>query len=202
MSKFTNEEKSLIKSIAPLTIGIVFLISNLGYIYAQQTALNPHFSVEVPNGWVYRENFGNNDHILLAPNEFADLLIADNVSASLPDLRYGGFMVELAPDFNFPIKNAPLDTYVKLILNRDGFSPSRYENATIGGERAIKIYSNRSDLANPNAMTDETNILNGLGYYVIHHDNPYYLNYIANAKDYQKYLPQFEQMVKTFKFTK
>ena len=197
-------KQKVTKLIIPLTIGvaIVFLFSTLDGIYGQKNVVSPYFSVEVPNGWVYRENFGNNDHILLAPNEFADLLIADNVSASLSDLRYGGFMVELAPDFNFPIKNPPLDTYVKLILNRDGFSPSRYENATIGGERAIKIYSNRSDLGNPNEMPDVTNSLNGLGYYVIHHDNPYYLNYIANAKDYQKYLPQFEQMVKTFKFVK
>jgi hypothetical protein len=25
---------------------------------------------------------------------------------------------------------------------------------------------------------------------------------MANVKDYEKYLPQFEQMIKTFKFTK
>jgi hypothetical protein len=33
-------------------------------------------------------------------------------------------------------------------------------------------------------------------------NNPYYVGYMANVKDYQKYLPQFEQMVKTFKFVK
>ena len=39
-----------------------------------------------------------------------------------------------------------------------------------------------------------------MSYFVMHDDQPYYLNYIANAKDFEKYLPQFEQMVKSFKF--
>ena len=37
---------------------------------------------------------------------------------------------------------------------------------------------------------------------VLHDKDPYYLEYIANTKDFQKYLPQFEQMIKTFKFVK
>ena len=33
---------------------------------------------------------------------------------------------------------------------------------------------------------------------VLHDKDPYYLEYIANTKDFQKYLPQFEQMLKIF----
>ena len=33
---------------------------------------------------------------------------------------------------------------------------------------------------------------------VLHDEDPYYLEYIANKKNFQKYLPQFEQMLKTF----
>jgi len=33
---------------------------------------------------------------------------------------------------------------------------------------------------------------------VLHDEDPYYLEYIANTKDFQKYLPQFEQMLKIF----
>ena len=33
---------------------------------------------------------------------------------------------------------------------------------------------------------------------VLHDKVPYYLEYIANTKDFQKYLPQFEQMLKIF----
>lgn len=36
----------------------------------------------------------------------------------------------------------------------------------------------------------------------MHGNQPYYIEYMANEKDYQKYLPQFEQIVKSFKFTK
>ena len=32
----------------------------------------------------------------------------------------------------------------------------------------------------------------------LHDKDPYYLEYIANTKDFQKYLPQFEQMLKIF----
>lgn len=39
-------------------------------------------------------------------------------------------------------------------------------------------------------------------YYVVHNGKPYFIQYVANVKDYQKYLPQFEQMVNTFKFVK
>ena len=34
--------------------------------------------------------------------------------------------------------------------------------------------------------------------FVLHDKDPYYLEYIANTKDFQKYLPQFEQMLKIF----
>jgi len=33
---------------------------------------------------------------------------------------------------------------------------------------------------------------------VLHDKDPYCLEYIANTKDFQKYLPQFEQMLKIF----
>ena len=39
-------------------------------------------------------------------------------------------------------------------------------------------------------------------YYVFHDGIPYRLEYYASVKDFEKYLPQFEQMVKTFKFAK
>jgi hypothetical protein len=44
--------------------------------------------------------------------------------------------------------------------------------------------------------------INSMSYRVMHNDQPYYLNFMANAKDYQLYLLQFEQMVRTFKFAK
>ena len=142
--------------------------------------------------------------------------------------------MELAPEVYFPIKNAPVELYAKHVLRLpDPLTPT-YENATIGGERAVKVYINFTELVDkaikvyinstelalatgtPNVTSsiNSTELAlatglpsaligrNSIFYFVMHDDQPYYLNYIANAKDFEKYLPEFEQMLKTFKFTK
>ena len=163
------------------------------------TVNNTDFSIEVPNGWVYREDFIFDNGTLLTPNEFADFLITGNLSALL-DVQHFGVMVELAPDPRFPIKNAPVEIYAKHSSKfANNLSPT-YENATIGGERAIKLFLNSTDIASKLGTTNVPVSLVTTSYFVIHDDQPYFLNYMANAKDYQKYLPQFEQIVKTFKF--
>ena len=171
-------------------------ISNVNAVIVNNT----DFSIEVPNGWVYREDFLFDNGTLLTPNEFADVLITGNISALLDDL-HGGIIAELAPDPNFPIKNAPVEIYVKHALKFANNLSSTYENATVGGERAIKVFLNSTDVASKLGMPTNVPIsLVTISYFVMHDDQPYFLHYMANAKDYQKYLPQFEQMVKTFKF--
>jgi hypothetical protein len=67
------------------------------------------------------------------------------------------------------------------------------ENGTIDNEAAVRI------------LGDGINSFSRIKFvqYLVWHDNkPHVLAYMANVKDYEKYLPQFEQMVKTFKFTK
>jgi hypothetical protein len=189
--------------IIPLTmaIGIVFLFLPVACIYAKQAAVTPYFSVEVPNGWVYRENFGYKDHILLTPNEFADYLIGNNASALvLGGLKNSGSLIDLVHDLNFPVKNAPLEIYAKQFLARSNHLSPKFENVTIGGESAIKVFIRGTDVGNASARPNITGNLNFVTYFVMHHDEPYHLDYIANMKDFQKYLPQFKQMVKTFKF--
>lgn len=68
------------------------------------------------------------------------------------------------------------------------------ENTTIDGEKTLKINSDVEDEATDTDMH--------VGYYVFHDGIPYRLEYYASVKDFEKYLPQFEQMVKTFKFAK
>jgi hypothetical protein len=162
---------------------------------------NTDFSIEVPNGWVYRDDFLFDNGTLLTPNEFADVLITDNASAVF-DVLHGGVIAELAPDPRFPIKNAPVEIYVKHELKfAKGLAP-KIENTTVGGERAIKVFINSTDIASRAGMTNVPVSLVTTSYFVMHDDQPYFLNYMANARDYQKHLPQFEQMVKSFKFTK
>jgi hypothetical protein len=162
---------------------------------------NTDFSIEVPNGWVYRDNFNFPNGTILTPNEFADFLITDNLSA-LMDPQHFGVMMELAPDPRFPIKNAPVEIYAKYASKYTNNLFPTYENATVGGERAIRVFVNSTDVASKLGMNNVTVSVVGVSYNVMHDDQPYFLNFMANEKDYQKYLPQFEQMVKSFKFTK
>jgi len=174
------------------------------------TANTTDFLIQVPNGWVYRENFRLynelDNNILLTPNDFASKLLPDNVYNF--DVMNGTF-AELAADPTFPIKNAPLEMYLKHATRFSTGLPLRYENATVGGEKAIKVLMNSTVLANAIKQANKSADLSAVptlitvSYFVIHNDQPYYLNYQSNAtKDYQKYLPQFEQMVKSFKFSK
>lgn len=179
----------------------MFLFLPVACIYAQQNAVSPYFSVQVPNGWVYRENFLIDNSIILTPNEFADLLIADNASASLLNVIQHGILVELGLDDDFHKKNASLETYVKHLSFDENYDP-KYENASIGGERAIKVFINGTDVGKNSPMKNVTSSINSISYLVMHHDKAYYLYYIANANDYNRYLPYFEQIVKTFKFVK
>jgi hypothetical protein len=84
--------------------------------------------------------------------------------------------------------------FVKYEINeQDGMQVTSKENVTIDNETAVKIYA------------DGINSFSGIKfveYLVMHNKEPYYIAYMANIKDFQKYLPQFEQMVKTFKFVK
>jgi hypothetical protein len=95
---------------------------------------NTDFSFEVPNGWVYKEHFVFDNGTLLTPNEFADVLL--NTSAMLDGLD--GVMVELAPDDRFPIKNAPVEIYVKHTLKGVNDLSPTYENATVGEKEQLR----------------------------------------------------------------
>jgi hypothetical protein len=194
--------------IVSIALTVVLLLPSLNSDVNAVIVNNTDFSVSVPNGWIYRENFGypafqssiddvidRGDHITLTPNEFADYLVVDTATTPVAgELKNGGGLVDLVHDLSYPLKNAPVEIYVKQFLGSPipNVSP-KYENVTIDGEKAIKVYMRGTDAA--------SNMI-WLSYFVVHHGEPYHLDYIANVKDYEKYLPQFEQMVKTFKFVK
>jgi hypothetical protein len=181
---------------------LLLLISIFHTVYAITNVNSSHFSIEVPTDWVYRENFLNESNIVLTPNEFAGLLIAENASASLLDVIEHGALVELGKDHEFHIENASLEKYVKYFLSFAQNYDPKYENTTIAGDRAIKVFINGTDVGRTSGMKNVTGGINSISYLVMDQDQPYYLYYIANANDYNKYLPYFEQMVKTFKFVK
>jgi hypothetical protein len=189
------------KLVRCLIIGILFLFLPVSYIHAQQYAANTYFSVQAPSGWVYRADFLINNSIILTPNEFSSFLVAGNPSTSLLNLIEQGVLVEIGLDNSFHLENATLERYVKNLGFSQDYEPN-YGNATIAGERAIKVSINGTDIGKYSTRKNVTGSINSISYLMVHNDEGYYLYYIANANDYYKYLPYFEQIVKTLKFLK
>jgi hypothetical protein len=97
-------------------------------------------------------------------------------------------------DVTYTIENAPLDVYVEYHIDKqDGLNVTSKQNATVGGEPAVTIHADGIDSFSGIKFVE---------YMVIHNKLPYYMDYVADVKDFEKYLPEFEHIVKTFKFTK
>jgi hypothetical protein len=108
-------------------------------------------------------------------------------------LKDGGAYALFYGDY-FGIKNAPFDVYVEYRISEDSaINVTSIQNITIAGEPAVKIYGD--GMYNFNGIKT-------VEYLLWHDKEPYVLEYMANVKDFEKYLPQFEQIVKTFKFVK
>jgi hypothetical protein len=174
---------------------LVSLISIFNNVYGI-IVNNTDFSVNVLDNWAYRqpnrlqEAFGGS-WMDLVPNVYADFLVNPNKTISGDDIQKGGAYSKLFADPDYPYRNIPLETYTQYNINVSPVKILSKENATVGGEPAVKIHRTaRNNLTNVEVAE----------YYVIHEGKPYTLQYAANVKDFQKYLPQFEQMVKTFKF--
>lgn len=180
-------------SISAVAVLLTSSDSNVYAIVVNKT----FFSVNVSNNWAYastqmpnREGSG----MILIPTEFSDILTKGNreVEKIFQNLSVYSLMIV---DMSYPFRNVPLDTYVQYRTNTSSDDRTwRGQNTTIDGEKALKVYGNVIDNS---SITDEV-----VGYYVFHDGAPYWLEYYATEKDFQKYLPQFEQMVKTFKFAK
>jgi hypothetical protein len=109
-------------------------------------------------------------------------------------MKQGGVVSTFEQKSDFGIKNAGLDLFVKYEIDKQSaINVTSKQNATIDNEPTVKIYA------------DGIKSFSGIKfveYMLMHNKEPYYMAYMANVKDYQKYLPQFEQIVKTFRFVK
>ncbi len=147
--------------------------------------------MDIPDNWAFEQDTLSQP--ALTPTEFAAFLV--NHSEPLNEkMKVGGAFASFKQDSSYGIKNAPFDVYVRdKIDQQDGMKVTSKENGTIDNEAAVRI------------LGDGLNSFSGIKFvqYLVWHDKkPYALAYMANAKDYEKYLPQFELMVKTLKFAK
>jgi len=163
---------------------------------------NTYFSIQVPNGWVYTENLLFDNTIILTKNEFFNVFNGDNPTTFLLNLVQSGVLLELGIDGEFGANNASLEKYVKYFLSNANEDGAITRNVTVGGENATKVFINGTEIGKTSPMKNITGSINSINYLVMHRGEPYYMYYIANENNFNKYLPQFEQIVKTFKFTK
>ena len=199
-------------TITIITIGGIFLlISNYQLVFAQNSsfvelsqdetrATNLYFSIKPLDTWIYQEysdtamvnwmGFGPLNAINLWPVELNN--VADSNKTSL--------LAEFKQNEAYTIKNAPISNYVKFIIDNNseyfGFSPDL--NTTIDDEPAVRltgIVSDAPDLENKQLLGWKNHI-----YVTLHKNDAYFFSLFGDPKSFDKYLPEFEQMIKTVKW--
>lgn len=168
-----------------LAVVALFSIPNVSAIVVNNT----DFSIDIPDNWTYEQGIFSG--IALTPTKFGVLLV--NHSEPLSEkIKDEGAFASFTKDRNFPIKNAGFDVYVKYKINiQDGMNVTSKENVTLDDEAAVKIQGD--------GITSFSGI-KFVEYMFMNNEQPYLIGYMANVKDFKKYLLEFEKIVKSFKF--
>jgi PsbP-like protein len=179
---------------AMLTISITALVllpPSSSEVNGLTNVNNTYFSINIPDNWTYTEGLSS---VGLTPNEFGVILL-NQTKVLTEKMEKEGAYSSFSRDWNYPIKNAAgLDLYVKYEIDKqDGMKVVTQENVTIDNEPAVKIVADGIKSFNNTKFVE---------YMVMHNKEPYNIAYMANVKDYDKHLPEFEQIVKSFKFKK
>jgi len=190
-----------------IVVSIVLLGTDLIYhqvASAQEKgkAENLYFSVNIPDNWAYSESsntpqsqtigFGPVNSMELTPNEFSEFLLIRD-AAKLEKIEDGGAFAQFTQDTVYRIKNAPLESYVKYKIDNLGIlNITSQQYTTVGKEKSVRLDANE--------LASFGNNTKGALYFVMHDKQPYAITFYANTKNYEKYLPEFEQMVKSFRF--
>ena len=157
------------------------------------------FSIEIPDTWAYTETpeppiervlgVSSYTSVVLIPVQFAESLIQEKGDIQMSN---GSAVIVFAKASDYSIKNAPLDLFVKYRMNEDdSLNVTSKQDTMIGKEKAVRIEGNK------NANASDIRLLE---YLLLHNDEPYVIRYIASMDDFERNLPQFELMVKSFTF--
>jgi hypothetical protein len=184
--------------------GIITDMKNMSGSTAEdkkQLVGNVYFSIKLPDNWAYIESsntpeakttgYGTVNTIELTPSEFSDILSTRDYEKLNEKIQDGGAYGIFLQDTDYP-KNALLESYAKYQIDNYGISNiTSQQNTTVGNEKSVRIYANETAFYGNNKIAL---------YLVMHDKVPYLIAYVANAKNYEKYLPEFEQMIKSFRF--
>jgi hypothetical protein len=182
--------------IATTTILLLFLIQSA---YSVEKFRGLPFSIEVPDSWTYTETpehpienllgVSSYSSVVLVPAKFAELLIQDEGDIGMGN---GTAAIVFAEDSDYTVKNAPPDLYVKFRMNKDdSLNITSRQDTMVGKEKAVRIEGIKNDTSGN---------IRQLEYLIFHKKEPYIIRYIASMNDFEKYLPDFELMVKSFMF--
>jgi hypothetical protein len=169
--------------------------------YATERFKGLPFSIEIPDTWAYTETpeppiehlLGVTSYtsVALVPVDFAELLIQEEGDIEIG--KNGSAAIVFAKASDYSVKNAPLDLYVKYRMNEDvSLNVTSQQDTNIGKENAVRIEGSKNDI------TGNTRLLE---YLLLYNDEPYVIRFIAGVNDFERYLPDFELMVKSFTFS-
>ncbi len=181
------------------TTTILLLLFLIQSAYSAEKFKGLPFSIEIPNSWTYTETpeppiehllgVSSYSSVVLVPANFAELLIQDKGDIGLGN---GTAVIVFAEDSEYTVKNAPPDLYVKFRMNKDdSLNVTSQQDTTVGKEKAVRIEGSKNDTSGNFRL---------LEYLISHNDEPYIIRYIASTNDFERYLPDFELMVKSFMF--
>ena len=181
------------------TTTILLLLFLIQSAYSVENFRGLRFSIEVPDSWSYTETpapplehvlgISSYSSVVLVPAKFAELLIQDKGDIGMGN---GTAAILFAEDSDYTVKNAPPELSVKFRMNKDdSLNVTSRQDTTIGKEKAVRIEGSKNDTSGNIKL---------LEYLIIHNNEPYIIRYIASMNDFERYLPDFELMVKSFMF--
>ena len=185
--------------ITTTTISLLFSLFYLQGVYSAETFKGLSFCIEVPDTWAFTETpeppiervlgVSSYTSVVLVPVQFAELLIEEKGDIEIGN---GSAVVVFAKASDYSVKNAPLDLYVKYRMNEDdSLNVISQKDTTIGKDKAVRIDGNENNNASNTRL---------LEYLFLHNDEPYVIRYIASMDDFERNLPAFELMLKSFNF--
>src|SRR5919109_332660 len=80
-----------------IIIAVMFFLLPVGSVYGEIRVETQYFSVQLPDSWVYKQDFATKDSLLLVPSELTGLL-DDDASKSLLNLAEKGVLIEFGRD--------------------------------------------------------------------------------------------------------
>jgi len=181
------------------TTTILLLLFLIQSAYSLEKFRGLPFSIEVPDSWTYTETpeppiehllgVSSYSSVVLVPAKFAELLIQDKGDIGMGN---GTAAILFAEDSDYTVKNAPPELYVKFRMNKDdSLNVTSRQDTMVGKEKAVRIEGIKNDTSGNIRL---------LEYLIIHNNEPYIIRYIASMNDFERYLPDFELMVKSFMF--